>query len=145
MTDESDIDRADRIVKAHSRAAPFIGLLVLLVHQGVLFSWNWTAIAWWQIAVWLAFIAVVLTLLMTGGALFVPKRIRELANDELTRANRAIAIQTGFFVAMFIAVLFVVVSPFDPIGGQRAGHMLISISLGVSLLVFGMREMFANA
>ena len=135
---------ADRITRMHARMTPVLGLIVLLVHQGVLFSWNWTAVAWWQIAIWLGFIAVVLTLLMTGGALFVPRRIRELANDELTRANRAIAIQTGFFTAMFIAVLFVVVSPFDPIEGQRAGHMLISISLGVSRLVFGLREMLTD-
>ena len=146
MNTESDTERADRIVKTHARLTPFIGLLVLLVHQGIYFSWDWDGgpVAWWQTAVWLAFIAVVFTLLMTSGALFVPRRIRELANDEVTRANRAVAIQIGFFIAMFIAVLLVVVSPYDPIGGQRAGHMLISISLGISLLVFGLREMLAD-
>lgn len=147
MNTESDAERADRVVKTHARLTPFIGVLVLLAHQGVYFSWDWDGgpVAWWQIAVWLAFVAVVFTLLMTSGALFVPRRIRELANDEVTRANRAVAIQIGFFVAMFIAVLLVVVSPFDPIGGQRAGHMLISISLGMSLLVFGLREMLSDA
>ncbi|MEX2499994.1 MAG: hypothetical protein WD397_14080 [Wenzhouxiangellaceae bacterium] len=146
MNAESDTERADRIVKTHARLTPFIGLLVLLVHQGIFFSWDWDGgtVAWWQIAVWLAFVAVTFTLLMTSGALFVPRRIRELANDEVTRANRAVAIQSGFFIAMFIAVLLVVVSPFDPIGGQRAGHLLISISLGISLLVFGLREMLAD-
>lgn len=146
MNTESDTDRADRIVKTHARMTPFIGLLVLLVHQGVYFSWDWDsgAVAWWQITVWLAFMAVVFTLLMTSGALFVPRRIRELANDEVTRANRAVAIQIGFYVMLFIAVLLVVVSPFDPIGGQRAGHMLISLSLGSSLLVFGLREMLTD-
>ena len=145
MTDaESDIERADRIVKTHGRMAPFLGLLVLVVQQGVFFSWDDGAIAWWQITVWLAFVGLILAVLMTSGALFVPRRIRKLANDEVTRANRDIAIKTGFFVALFIAVLFVIVSPFDPIGGQRAGHMLISMSLGIALLVFGLREMLTD-
>lgn len=138
---ETDTERADRITRGYARMAPFLGLLVIVLHQGVFFSWDEGVVAWWQIAVWLAFVGVILTILMMGGALFVPRRIRELANDEVTRANRAVAIQAGFFVAMFIAVLFVVVSPFDPIEGQRAGHLLISISLGVTLLVFGLREL----
>lgn len=141
---ETDTERADRITRGHAKISPFLGLLILVIHQGVFFSWNWNAVGWWQIAVWLAFIGLILTILMTGGALFVPRKIRALANDEVTRANRAVAIQTGFFVAMFIAVLLVVVSPFDPIEGQRAGHMLISISLGITLLVFGLREMMTD-
>lgn len=137
----SDTDRADRVSQTLARSAPFLGLLVLLVHQGVFFSWNWEAVAWWQIAVWLGFVAFMFTLLMTGGALFMPRRIRELANDEVTKANRSIALHAGFFVAMVIAILLVVVSPFEPINAQRAGHMIVSMSLGISLLVFGLREM----
>ncbi|HIG21911.1 MAG TPA: hypothetical protein EYG02_04060 [Henriciella marina] len=137
---ESDIERADAIVRAHGRMAPFLGLIVLIIQQGIFFSWDDGAVAWWQIIIWLCFVGFLFALLMTSGALFVPRRIRKLANDEVTRANRDIAIKIGFFVALFFGVMLVIVSPFDPIEGQRAGHMLISTSLGITLLVFGLRE-----
>ena len=48
---ESDIERADAIVRAHGRMAPFLGLIVLIIQQGIFFSWDDGAVAWWQIII----------------------------------------------------------------------------------------------
>ncbi|MEW4449200.1 hypothetical protein [Qipengyuania sp. JC766] len=125
--------------------APFMGLLVLVVQQGTLFAWDWGDDSLLQIAVWLGFAVVMLALLLTGGGWFLSKRARELANDEVTRANRQAAIQIGFVVAMVMCFLVWAISPFEPLHAQRAANLIASMTLGCTFVAFGMAELRTNA
>lgn len=142
MTD--DIERADAFSEQRTTMAPFMGLLLIFAHNGVFFSWDWNAVSPWQLAIWVAFAIVMLALLFTGGGWFQPARVRELANDEITKSVRAAAINAGFLTAMFVTLLVVVVSPYEPIEAQRAAHMIFSFSVGSSFLYAGIRERFTH-
>lgn len=141
----NDFEAADRFNASRALAAPFLGLLVLVVQQGILFTWQWGDDSFFQIAIWLIFSSIMLALLITGGGWFLPKRARELANDEITKSNRQAAIQTGFLVAMITGFLVWAISPFEPLHAQRAANIIVSMSLGTSFVAFGMAELRTNA
>jgi len=139
-----DFEDAENFSQTRAKMAPFLGLLVLIAQQGIMFSWDWGANSVVQVAVWLLFAIVMLLLLLTGGGWFLSRRARTLANDELTRMNRARAVQIGFIVAMVTGFIVVAVAPFEPLPAQRAAHIIISMSLGCAFLAFGVAEASTN-
>ncbi len=141
----NDFETADRFSNSRALAAPFMGLLVLVVQQGTLYAWDWGGDSLLQIAVWLIFASTMLILLLTGGGWFLSKNARKLANDEVTRLNRLAAIQIGFVVAMVTGFLVWAISPFEPLHAQRAANIIVSMSLGASFIAFGMAELRTSA
>lgn len=135
----TDTERADEISRQRAQYLPFLPLL-LLSHQGLFFSWEWRAVSLVQTVTWAVLVLAMLFALMTGGNWFTPRKVRELMNDEVTRANRAKAIERGFIGAVLTAILVFVVSPIEPITGQRAAHLIVSIGLAIALAVFGLEE-----
>lgn len=141
---QHDIERADKFARGRALMAPFLGLLVLLAQQGLFFAWDWGSDSLVQIFVWLGFALVMLALLLTGGGWFLPARIRKIANDEVTRANRQRAITVGFVVAMVTGFLVWAISPFDPLHAQRAANLIVSVSLGCAFVAYGTAEMASS-
>lgn len=133
----SNTERADQADRRRTLIAPFIGVAVLSANQWLFFSRDWNAVSVAQMALWLAMILVVLALLMTGGLWFVPKAVREIANDEGVRQSRARAFKGGFAASIMMALVVFVVAPFAPLDAQRAAHIIISVALGVALVVYG--------
>ncbi len=140
----NDTQRADEFSRNRAHTAPFLGVLVLFMHQGLFYSWDWKATSPIQIGIWMAFAITMLLLLFSGGGWFLSSRARELANDEISRASRDIAIRRGFLAATITALMVVAVSPFQPIEAQRAAHLIFSIGLAVAFLVFGLEERKTN-
>ena len=89
---------------------------------------------------WAVLAAAALILVLTGGSLLLPKAVRQLADDEVTAANWAYAIRSGFGVAMGIAILVFVMAPTFPLEAQRAAHLIFSAGMGTTLVLFGARE-----
>ena len=135
-----DFENADRFAETRATMAPFIGLLILVAQQGIFFAWDWGSDSLVQIAIWLAFAIFMLVLLLTGGGWMLPARVRRIADDEVTRANRQLAITTGFIVAMVMGFLVWAVSPFEPLHAQRAANIIVSSSLGCAFVAYGMAE-----
>ncbi|HEY6814952.1 MAG TPA: hypothetical protein VI168_05385 [Croceibacterium sp.] len=96
---------------------------------------------------WLLFSAVVLAALLTGGLWFKPREVRELMNDEVTRANRAEALGAGFTVAMFAGILLYGADSFapGPVDLRDGIHLIVSAGLATALLRFGLLERRALA
>ncbi|HAD15784.1 MAG TPA: hypothetical protein DCF81_02610, partial [Erythrobacter sp.] len=67
-----DYETAENFAQTRAIMAPFLGLLVLLMQQGIFFSWDWGSDSLVQIFVWLAFALIMLGLLLTGGGWFLP-------------------------------------------------------------------------
>ena len=140
-----DFERAEQFARGRAIMAPFLGLLVLLMQQGIFFSWDWGSDSLVQIFVWLAFALLMLALLLTGGGWFLPRRARELANDEVTRANRQRGITVGFVTAMITGFLVWAISPFEPLHAQRAANIIVSMGLGCAFVAYGMAEVATHA
>lgn len=141
----TDFETADTFDRGRASLAPFLGLVVFVAQQGIVFSWDWANVSLLQTAVWLAFAAAMLLLLLTGGAWLVPAGARSLVNDEVTRANRARAIQIGFVVTMIFGLIIWVVAPFEPLPAQRAANLIVSMGLGTSFVAFAMAELRTHA
>jgi hypothetical protein len=136
---KTDIERAD----AFSRQQVWYMLAlaaVLVTHQALFFSWDWEAVTLEQTMTWTILALGVLLALMTHGKWFTPRRVRELVNDEVTRANRTKAIERGFIAAMLAAILVFAISPFEPVSAQRAAHLIVTVGLATALVVFGWNE-----
>ena len=136
-----DFEKAESFARSRTMMAPFFGLLVLVVQQGIFFGWEWGSDSLIQIVLWLAFALFMLALLLTGGGWFLPKRARQIADDEVTRANRQRGITVGFVVAMITGFLVWAVSPFEPLHAQRAANIIVSVSLGCAFVAYGMAEL----
>lgn len=135
----TDTEKADTISRRRAQYMPFLAVL-LLAQQSLFISWDGRAVTLVQTVAWIVLALIVLFAIVTGGNWFASARVRALANDEVTRANRAKAIERGFVAAMLTAILVFAISPIEPITAQRAAHLIVSIGLAVTLLVFGLEE-----
>lgn len=133
-------ERAEKISRQRALAAPVIGILLLIVHQGVFFNWNWSEVNYFARGLWAVLALASLVLVVTGGNFLVPKAIRELANDEVTQANWSYATASGFGVAMGVSIVVFVMAPIYPLEAQRAAHLIFSTGMGLTLVLFGARE-----
>ena len=93
-----------------------------------------------KIGAWLVLSIVLLAGLATGGAWFRPREVRELVNDESTRAHRQASLVYGFWAAMAAAIALYVINMVEPVSGREAVHVTVSAAIGVALIRFGMLE-----
>lgn len=133
------IDRADAISRRRARLMPLLAVL-LIAQQSVFWTFDGRAVSIVQMTAWTVMVLAMTTLLVTGAGFLLPRDVRELADDDVTKLNRAVAIQRGFVAATLTAVIVFVVSPFEPIPAQRAAHLIVSLGLGIAMLSFGLLE-----
>lgn len=93
-----------------------------------------------HLAVWLCWVAVLLALLATGGALLRSKRMRALLNDETTRDHRLRAMAWGFWTAILVALAIYIVSFFSEISVREGVRLVITFGIALALIRFGALE-----
>jgi len=93
-----------------------------------------------KVSAWLLLSIVLLLGLATNGAWFRPRAVRELINDESTRAHRQAGLVYGFWAAMVAALVLYVVNMFETVSGRDAVHVILSAGIVVALIRFGMLE-----
>lgn len=93
-----------------------------------------------KIAAWIMLSLVLLAALATRGFWFEPRRVRELIDDELTRANRLEAMRLGFLFACFAAIGAYFLAEFEPLTVAEAAHLVLTFGVGAALVRFGMLE-----
>ena len=142
MTRLSDQETADRL----NRSRPgmlIVMVLFFLLQQAAYFSQPPTVtrvVDYVRLSGWIALATVLLAFLMSGGFWFKSAAVRALMEDEVTRAHRARALETGFGATMIAAICLYVVSLFEPVTGREAIHILLSIGLGFAVLHFAALE-----
>lgn len=97
-----------------------------------------------RIAGWLILATVMILALFTGGFWFYPRAVRDLLDDEITRAHRQQAINTGFLFSMIAAIALYVLSLFEPVGGREAVHVVMTLGIGAALVRWGLLERRAH-
>jgi len=136
----SDVEKAEWFSRGRAMVAPMLGAAALGAQQWLFFGRDWEDVSALQLGLWAALALPALLIVMTGGRVFTPRRLRRYVDDDVSRSNRLQAITGGFGSAMLLALIVFVVSPFEPIDAQRAAHFIVSMGLGVSLLSFGIAE-----
>ncbi|HEY6089340.1 MAG TPA: hypothetical protein VD771_06080 [Gemmatimonadaceae bacterium] len=87
---------------------------------------------------------VLLLMLAIGSGLLRNRRIRVLVDDEVSGHNREIGMVAGFWVAMAMAMGLYVVAGSTTLAAREALYLVVTPSVGVSLLTFAYLEWRAH-
>ena len=142
MTEASISEQAERLSKRRARMLPVLAI-IFISQQAVYFSGppeTARTVDQVHIAAWLVLAVVILLALTTGGGWIYPKEVRDLANDEATRAHRDSGFRFGFLAAMIGCIALYIVDLYEPISGREAVHLIMTIGVGAALLRFGYLE-----
>ena len=83
---------------------------------------------------------VLLLGLVTKGFWFRSRELRDLLDDETTRANRSDALGKGFIAAILTAIAAYFINQLEPMRGDEAAHLVVTIAIAMALVRFGYLE-----
>lgn len=142
MNEHSISEKAEALSRRRARVLPAMAVIFLAQQASYLNMppHSDRAVDHVKIGAWLALSIVLLVGLATNGAWFRPRAVRELINDESTRAHRREGLVYGFWAAMVAALALYVVNMFEPVSGRDAVHVILSAGIAIALIRFGMLE-----
>jgi uncharacterized membrane protein len=136
-------EQAEVLSKRRARMLPPLAA-IFLAQQASYFSTPATAaprtVDTVKIAAWLLLSIVLLAALATKGFWFHSKQVRDLIDDENTRANRNHAMRSGFLFAMGAGVCVYVLTMFEPVTAREAVHIMMSAGIATALIQWGFLE-----
>ena len=140
-------EKADFLSKRRARMLPALAV-IFLSQQASFFSQMTGAehisAEKAKITAWLVLSVVLLLGLSTKGFWLESKEVRNLVDDENTRANRNEAMRWGFLFAMVSAIGIYVLTMFDTVTGREAVHIVMSFGIAAALLRWGILEKRAH-
>ncbi len=141
MIERKVAERADYLSKRRARMLPFLAL-IFLSQQVTYFTTvrELESTPTIKISAWLVLSIVLLAALATKGFWLQPKEVRDLIDDENTRANRNDAMRWGFVLSMATAIGIETLTMFDTVKAREAIHIIMSTGLAVALIRWGYLE-----
>ena len=140
-------EKAEFLSKRRARMLPLLAL-IFLSQQASFFSQmsggEHVSAETAKISAWLVLSVVLLLGLATKGFWLESKEVRDLVDDENTRANRNEAMRWGFLFAMGTAIGVYVLTMFDTVTGREAVHIVMSFGIAAALLRWGVLERRAH-
>jgi hypothetical protein len=147
MSKATAAQQAEHLSRRRARMLPFLAV-IYLTQQATFFSGQAPAgvreVDHVKISAWLVLSLVMLLALATNGFWFRSKEVRDLIDDELTRAHRSDAMRVGFLAAMLGAIGLYVVTMFEVVTAREAIHVILSLGLAAAFVRFGMLERRAH-
>src|SRR4029078_1038042 len=136
-------DKAEFLSRRRARMLPALAV-IFLSQQATFFSQmtgaEHVSAEKAKISAWLVLSVVLLFGLATKGFWLEPKEVRDLVDDENTRANRNEAMRWGFLFAMGSAIAVYVLTMFEAVTGREAVHIVLSFGIAAALLRWGALE-----
>jgi len=140
-------DKAEFLSRRRARMLPALAV-IFLSQQATFFSQmsggEHVSAEKAKISAWLVLSVVLLFGLATKGFWLEPKEVRDLVDDENTRANRNEAMRWGFLFAMGSAIGIYVLTMFEVVTGREAVHIVLSFGIAAALLRWGVLERRAH-
>ena len=135
-------EEAERLSRKRARVLPALAVIFLAQQASYLNmpAQSGRPVDQVKISAWLLLSIVLLVGLATNGAWFRARAVRELINDESTRAHRQAGFVYGFWGAMVSALALYVVNMFELVSGRDAIHVIVSIGIAAALIRFGTLE-----
>lgn len=137
---------AERIQRRRTRVILAEGVLFIGMQVNFLATSHadlgqpWRRVDMVRLPATLAWAAVLLLLVGTGGAWFRGRAVRALLDDESTVEHRRRALAAGFWAAMAATFAAYVLAMIQPLRLVEALHLILSAGIGVALVRFAMLE-----
>jgi len=142
MTTRSAAEQADHLSRRRARVLPVLAILYLS-QQASFFADAGSGdrpVDHVKVGAWVVLSLVLLAALATKGFWLHRREVRDMIDDETTRAHRSEALGWGFIIAILGAIALYFVSMFEPLGAREAIHVIVSLGLAAALVRFGMLE-----
>ena len=140
----SHAEKADRLSRRRARMLPILALFFITQQASFFIEGSGgsaeRAVDHVKLGAWLVLSLVLLAALWTGGFWLQKREVRDLMDDEVTRAHRAAALSIGFLVAMLTAIALYVVDMFEPMSSRMAIHLIVTFGIAAALIRFGLLE-----
>ncbi len=145
MTDKTVGERADDLSDRRARMFPMLAVIFLAQQASYLNDTHGSRpVDHFKVGAWILLSLVLLAALYTGGFWMRSRAIREMLNDENTRANRATALGDGFLAAILTAIACYFINQLDPLRGDEVAHLVVTIGIVIAMIRFGMLERRAH-
>jgi hypothetical protein len=144
----SDFATAERLSRRRARAIP--ALAVIFISQQAAFISEMPMLEPMRnvdvvkVSAWVVLSLVMLFALWSNGFWFRRKAVRDLLDDEATRAHRADAMSLGFLSAILLGIALYLLSMIGPIHVREALHLVVSTGIAAAMLRFGFLERRAH-
>ncbi|CAN5486402.1 hypothetical protein BH10PSE14_BH10PSE14_29640 [soil metagenome] len=139
MSEQSDL--AERLARRRARVATVMAVYFMAT-QAISFPGdivlNRPGIV--HLIGWVGWAAALLVLLALGNGLFRGGAVRGILNDETTLDHRKRAMALGFWAAIATAFLVFALTFIEPIAAREASRLIVTLTISVALLRFGMLE-----
>jgi len=140
-------EKAEYLSKRRARMLPALAV-IFLSQQATFFSemsgGRHVSTETAKISAWLVLSVVLLAGLATKGFWLEPKEVRDLVDDENTRANRNEAMRWGFLFSMATAIGVYILTMFGTVTGREATHIIMSFGIAAAILRWGWLERRAH-
>jgi hypothetical protein len=147
MTERTAAEKADFLSRRRARMLPMLAIFYL-IQQTTYFrstaSPHPRDVDYVWIGAWVVLSLLILAGLATKGFWLQPQPVRELIDDESSRANRLEGLRVGFIFAVLTGIALYLVDEFSPMTAREAIHIILSFGLGAALLRFGILERRAH-
>jgi hypothetical protein len=141
-------EKAEYLSSRRARMLPALAVIVLTQQAAFLSTLNSPAphAAYTvKISAWLVLSIVILAALATKGFWLEPKEVRDLIDDENTRANRNDAMRWGFLFSMAGAIAVYALTLFDvSLTARDAVHIVMTVGIPAALIRWGVLERRAH-
>lgn len=147
MTQRSVAERAEHLSKSRARMLPFLAVIYLSQQAAYFTSINGDphrGVETVKVGAWILLSVVLLAALVSKGFWLEPRAVRDLLDDEGTRANRLDATRWGFIAAILGGIMAYFLAQFGPVTGGGVAHIVLSLGLGAALIRFGLLERQAH-
>jgi len=137
-------EKAEYLSRRRARMLPLLAI-VFLSQQAAFFSTPGTrgdtSAYTAKVSAWLVLSIVILAALATKGFWLEPKEVRNLIDDENTRANRNDAMRWGFLFSMSAGIAVYALTLFHvQLSARDAVHIVMTIGIPAALIRWGMLE-----
>lgn len=143
MVQPSIAEQADRLSRRRARALPILAIIYLTQQASFFADQHGTldrTVDQVKLGAWVVLTLVLLAALTTKGFWFHSREVRDVVDDESTRAHRFEGLQWGFVFSTLTAIVLYFVTMLEPVGVREAIHFIVSIGMAAALIRFGMLE-----
>jgi hypothetical protein len=143
MTDRTIAEQADLLSRRRARMLPIVALLYISQQASFFSSVHGSpdrAVDHVKLGAWVMLSLVMLAALTTKGFWLNSRAVRDMVDDETTRAHRSDAMGWGFVVSTLAGIALYFMAMIEPMGAREAIHVIVSLGLAAALIRFGMLE-----